>query len=185
MRRAPVVLLASAAGLVGVLGFRAKSAAPALGGSSAALGLGTGTACGAPASASGRSGATASGRSRAPRATSAPVTTLPTTTIAPALPPTSTAPTTTVPASASATGELEILSVSVMVSVGKLTHIDIATLDDGGNFRSQAIDEQAIPILEQEALQAQSANVQAIAGASNPSAGFAQSLQSALSTAGR
>lgn len=106
------------------------------------------------------------------------------------LPPTSTVPTPTVPATASATGALVnhnygILSVSVTVSGGKLTHIGIATLDDGGNFRSQAIEEQPIPILEREALQAQSANIQAVARASDTSAGFAQSLRSARSELGR
>ena len=39
------------------------------------------------------------------------------------------------------------------------------------------IDQQSIPILEQEALQAQSANIQGVSGASYTSAGFQQSLQ--------
>jgi ferredoxin-NADP reductase len=55
-----------------------------------------------------------------------------------------------------------------------------ASLDDGGNPRSQMIDQQAIPVLEQEALQAQSASIQGVSGASYTSAGFAQSLQAAL-----
>ena len=56
----------------------------------------------------------------------------------------------------------------------------IASLDDGGNFRSQSIDQQSIPTLEQEAMQAQSANIQGVSGASYTSAGFEQSLQAAL-----
>ena len=77
-----------------------------------------------------------------------------------------------------------ILSVSVTVSGKKITKVGIASLDDGGNFRSQSIDQQSIPILEQQALQAQSANIQGVSGASYTSAGFEQSLQSALSKLG-
>ena len=65
-----------------------------------------------------------------------------------------------------------------------ITNVGIAAIDDGGNFRSQSIDQQSIPILEQEALQAQSANIQSVSGASYTSQGFAQSLQSALSKLG-
>jgi len=65
-----------------------------------------------------------------------------------------------------------------------VTNVKIASLDDGGNFRSQSIDQQSIPLLEQQALQAQSANIQGISGASYTSAGFAQSLQAALSHLG-
>jgi uncharacterized protein with FMN-binding domain len=76
------------------------------------------------------------------------------------------------------------LSVSVTVSGTKITKVGIASLDDGGNSRSQSIDQQSIPILEQQALQAQNANIQGVSGASYTSAGFAQSLQSALSKLG-
>jgi len=76
------------------------------------------------------------------------------------------------------------LSVSVTVSGNKITKIGIASLNDGGNFRSQSIDQQSIPLLEQQALQAQSANIQGVSGASYTSAGFAQSLQSALGKLG-
>jgi uncharacterized protein with FMN-binding domain len=77
-----------------------------------------------------------------------------------------------------------VLSVSATVSGAKLTNVAIASINDGGNFRSESIDQQAVPILEQEALQAQSASVQAVSGASYTSAGFEQSLQSALSQLG-
>jgi uncharacterized protein with FMN-binding domain len=73
-----------------------------------------------------------------------------------------------------------VLSDSVTVSGTKITKVAIASLDDGGNFRSQSIDQQSIPILEQQALQAQSANIQGVSGASYTSAGFERSLQSAL-----
>jgi uncharacterized protein with FMN-binding domain len=76
------------------------------------------------------------------------------------------------------------LSVRITVSSHKITDVGIATLTDGGNFRSQSIDDQAIPVLEQQALTAQTANIQGVSGASYTSAGFARSLQSALGKAG-
>jgi uncharacterized protein with FMN-binding domain len=66
------------------------------------------------------------------------------------------------------------------VSGNKILNVGIASIDDGGNPRSESIDQQAIPILEQEVMQAQSANIQGVSGASYTSAGFTQSLQSAL-----
>ena len=70
------------------------------------------------------------------------------------------------------------------VSGTKLTDVAIASINDGGNFRSESIDQRAIPVLEQESLAAQSANIQAVSGASYTSAGFEQSLQSALDKLG-
>jgi uncharacterized protein with FMN-binding domain len=77
-----------------------------------------------------------------------------------------------------------ILSVKVQVTGTRITKVSIASIDDGGNFRSVSIDQQSIPLLEQEATQAQSANIQSISGASYTSAGFIQSLQSALTQLG-
>jgi uncharacterized protein with FMN-binding domain len=77
-----------------------------------------------------------------------------------------------------------ILSVRVKVSGKRIVSVGIASLDDGGNPRSQFIDQQSIPLLEQEVMQAQSANIQGVSGASYTSAGFVQSLQSALQSLG-
>ena len=76
------------------------------------------------------------------------------------------------------------LKVRVTVSGHRITNVGIASLDDGSNPRSQYIDQQSIPMLEQEVLQAQSANIQGVSGASFTSAGFAQSLQGALRSLG-
>jgi uncharacterized protein with FMN-binding domain len=76
------------------------------------------------------------------------------------------------------------LSVSVTVAGGKITKVGIASLDDFGVARSEQIDQQSIPILEQEAVQAQSADIQGVSGASYTSAGFEHSLQAALRTLG-
>ncbi len=77
-----------------------------------------------------------------------------------------------------------VLSVSVTVSGTKITKVGIASLDDGGNPRSQSIDQASIPLLEQQAVAAQSANIQGVSGASYTSAGFKQSLQAALQQLG-
>ena len=76
------------------------------------------------------------------------------------------------------------LKVRVTVSGHRITKVGIASLDDGSNPRSQYIDQQSIPMLEQEVLQAQSASIQGVSGASYTSAGFAQSLQGALRSLG-
>lgn len=78
-----------------------------------------------------------------------------------------------------------VISVRVTVSGSQVTHVTIASLSDDGNFRSVSIDDAAIPVLEEETLKAQSANIQSVSGATYTSAGFAQSLQSALRKLGR
>jgi hypothetical protein len=77
-----------------------------------------------------------------------------------------------------------VLSVSVTVKGTRIVKVGIAAIDDGGMSRSQYIDQQAIPLLEQQAMQAQSSNIQGVSGASYTSAGFQQSLQAALHTLG-
>lgn len=74
--------------------------------------------------------------------------------------------------------------MKVTVVGKKITNVGIASLSDGGNYRSQQIDQAAIPLLEQEAMQAQNANIQSISGASYTSAGFQLSLQHALKKVG-
>lgn len=51
------------------------------------------------------------------------------------------------------------------------------------NDVDQEIDQQVVPILIQETLTAQSANIQAVSGATYTSNGYIQSLQSALDKA--
>ena len=166
MKRATIVIVATVVGLVAVLSFHTKPARLTLGA------LPTSTPARGAASTS-----TASGSTPPQSSTSA----------GPPPPPSST---TTVPTgSRSATGDAVnynygALSVSVKVSGKRITNVSIASLDDGGNFRSQSIDQQSIPLLEQQALQAQGANIQGVSGASYTSAGFTQSLQSALSKLG-
>jgi uncharacterized protein with FMN-binding domain len=76
------------------------------------------------------------------------------------------------------------MAVSVTATGSHVTNVTVASLNDGGNYRSQSIDQAAVPILEHQAEVAQSAHIQGVSGASYTSAGFAQSLQSALSKLG-
>jgi uncharacterized protein with FMN-binding domain len=183
MKRVVPVIGATVVGLVGVLSFHTTPAKLSLG----ALAVGTPS----------RSTATTTPAGASPPTTGppppTPTTTTPTTGSTPATtsPPTTAAPTTTTaPATTrSATGpsvDYNFGQVSVMVTAtgSKITNVTIASLNDGGSPRSQSIDQQSLPILEQQALQAQSANIQGVSGASYTSTGFQQSLQAALSQLG-
>jgi uncharacterized protein with FMN-binding domain len=166
MKRAHIVAGATVAGLAGVLLFHTSPAHVTLGAF--------------PAATPPRGSTTASGASSTSTSTTRPS----------ASGPPSTNTSTTAPSTRSATGDpvdynYGVLSVSVTVSGSRITRVGIASLDDGGSNRSQSIDQQSIPILEQQAMQVQSANIQGVSGASYTSSGFAQSLQSALSKLGR
>ena len=76
------------------------------------------------------------------------------------------------------------LSVAVTVTGSKIVKVGIASLNDDNVPRSESIDQAAIPVLEREALTAQSGNIQSVSGASYTSAGFRTSLQAALRTLG-
>lgn len=74
------------------------------------------------------------------------------------------------------------VQVQVTVSGGKMTNVRFLDYpQDRGT--SVMINSQAMPLLQSEAIQSQSANVDTISGASFTSQGFVQSLQSALSQA--
>ena len=73
--------------------------------------------------------------------------------------------------------------VRVTVKGGKITDIEALQLQ-GNDPRSLQISSSAEPILKQEALAKQSANIDAVSGASFTSASYTQSLQSALDKLG-
>ena len=173
VRRAPIVMTATVVGLIGVLAFHSRPSAisvatiPAAGAATTSPAAsarpqgGTGTS-GAPKTKAkaGASGAT-------PKASSSGTPSSTRTAVGPQV-----------------NYTWGVLSVSVTVSGTKVTKVGIASLDDGGNPRSQSIDQNSIPLLEQQALAAQSANIQGVSGASYTSAGFKQSLQAALQQLG-
>lgn len=191
MRRTPIVLAGTMVGLAGVLGFHTSPAQLTLGSvpsTSTTVRSSTTTPTTTSPSSAGPSTSTTTATTSA---NTNPTTTQPpssTTTVRQST--TTVAPTTTVPATTrTATGPqvnyyFGTLSVSVTATGKKISKVTIATLDDGGNYRSQSIDQQSIPMLEQQALQAQSAQIQGVSGASYTSAGFAQSLQGALKQLG-
>jgi hypothetical protein len=154
MKRTVIVVAATAAGLAGVLAFHTSP-------SSLTITPGSGTAGSPPEP-------TSSGRS-APAGTN---------TASPASGPARTA------VGPQVNFSYGVLSVSVTVRGHTIVKVGIARLNDDGSFRSQSIDQQSIPVLEQEALRAKSANIQGVSGASYTSAGFRTSLQDALRSLG-
>jgi uncharacterized protein with FMN-binding domain len=76
-----------------------------------------------------------------------------------------------------------IVQVKVTVTGTKITNVSFVQLTafDG---RSQRINSDAAPVLLQETLSAQSAQVDSVSGATYTSDGYEQSLQSALDQAG-
>lgn len=193
MRRAAMATVATVAGVAGLMSFHTKPATLSLGtldGTTAASS--TQTTTNKEPSTSADTGSTVTTAvtttTSPPRTTTTAPTRTPTTTPRTTTPRTTTPnTTTTVPTAPTQifTGTAVnytygILSVSVTGSGSHVTRVGIASISDGGNSRSESIDEYAIPLLESQALSAQSANVQGVSGASYTSAGFEQSLQAAL-----
>jgi len=75
------------------------------------------------------------------------------------------------------------VQVEVTIAGGKVTEVTALQLTDD-DPRSSMISAQAAPLLRQEALSAQSAQIDTISGATYTSEGYIQSLQSALDQAG-
>ena len=165
MKRSKYVFMGTAVGVAGVLSFHTAPASLTFG-STATKGASTGggSAPTTPTTTPGSSSGTP---------TTVPVASQPTNSSGPR---TATGP--------SVNYYFGVLSVTVKVTGSKVTAVTIGALNDGGNYRSQSIDSMAIPILEREAMAAQSATIQSVSGASYTSAGFAQSLQSALKQVG-
>ncbi|MFI5036649.1 MAG: FMN-binding protein [Acidimicrobiales bacterium] len=168
MRRAPLVITGTLVGLAGVLSFRSAPATLSLG----ALGSAT------------------TPTTTAPRTTVAATPTTVPSTATPSPSTVTTATPTTVAAMARlATGAtinyyFGTMSVKVSADGSRITAVSIASLNDGGNPRSQYIDQQAIPMLIQQVMAAQSARIQGVSGATYTSEGFYTSLLGALKQLG-
>ncbi|MCW3844653.1 FMN-binding protein [Micromonospora yasonensis] len=74
------------------------------------------------------------------------------------------------------------VQVKITVSGGKITDVTTVQVPDG-NRRDQEINDYAVPILRQEALAAQSAQIDTVSGATVTSDGYRESLQSAIDAA--
>src|SRR3954454_8456224 len=154
MRRSPIVLAATVAGTAGVLAFHPHASAAPVAAATTATTATTATAA-APAT-------TATTGSSASSASSA--------------------------VSGTATGnaidtQYGPVQVRVTVKDGKITDIQGLVLT-GNDPRSTQISSAAEPTLKQEALSAQSADIDAVSGATFTSAGYAQSLQPVLDKLG-
>lgn len=76
------------------------------------------------------------------------------------------------------------VQVEITVAGGKITAVDVVQYPNG-NGRDQEINDYALPVLVQATLDAQSAKVDMVSGATVTSGGYLESLQSALDAAGR
>ena len=161
MRRAPYVIGGTAAGLALVLSFHTS------GSSVVSLATGPTTSTSRPAQAA---------------TTTAPSPTAPPTTAAPAT------TSTTVGTTRSAKGQsvfyrYGILQLRVTITGSRMTTVTTVA-DQASDPRSAEINSQAIPLLHDQAMQAQSANIDGVSGATYTSEAYQQSLQSALDQLG-
>jgi len=75
--------------------------------------------------------------------------------------------------------------VQVQIAVAGGTITDVSVVDDPQeNGKDQQINARALPVLVQETLDAQSADIDMVSGATVTSDGYVESLQSALDQAG-
>jgi hypothetical protein len=75
------------------------------------------------------------------------------------------------------------VQVQLTVAEGRITDVAVVRYPNG-NRRDQEINAQALPILVQDTLDAQSAQIDMVSGATVTSEGYLESLQSALDQAG-
>jgi uncharacterized protein with FMN-binding domain len=172
MRRAPIVVAATAAGLAGVLGFHTQQqsllSGLSSGGTTPTTSGGGTTSTTAPPGSGGSTSTTAPGST----STSTPAST------------TTTTPTGTQTAIGADVqyryGELEL---KVTATGGKITSVQ-PVIDTAYDARSFQVNSYAEPQLLSQTLQAQSANINGVSGATYTSQAYVQSLQAALDKLG-
>jgi uncharacterized protein with FMN-binding domain len=196
MRRAPFVLGGTAGGMALLLSYHTSalsitvpqasrpSTTPAAGAPPSPAGTPGQPAPGSDSTTAAGPTTTVPGSSGAP-ANTAPVAGAPTPTTPSSPPPP--APTTTVGAQTftgtQVTYQYGVLQLQITDQGGHITNVT-EVVDQASDSRSAQINGQAIPRLNQEALQAQSANIQAVSGATYTSNAYVQSLQSAIDQMG-
>jgi uncharacterized protein with FMN-binding domain len=74
------------------------------------------------------------------------------------------------------------VQVAVVISNGRITNVKLLRTPTGGET-TQYINEQALPLLVEEVISAQSGNIDGVSGASLTSPAFIQSVTSALAKA--
>ena len=165
MRRVTLWLFSTVAALVLLFSYRTSTNSA----------VGTAVAATAPATQPTTTGATPT-----PSASSSAATKSPTTTKSPTATKSSSGTKTYTGSTASTRwGDVQ---VTITVTDGKITDVQVPVYPSG-NGRDQEINAYALPILTQETLQAQSANIDTVSGATVTSDGYLQSLQSAIDAA--
>lgn len=181
MRRALIATAGTVAAVVAILQYKSAGTFKAGGGQLLpAAGSSAATSTTTPPAGSSSTSAS-SGTSPA---TTPPATTPPTTT-----PPTTAAPATSAGPNGQFTGsDVSFIYGEIEVRLtyrdGKITSVNFP-IDTAPDPRSEFINSQALPILTQELLRAQSLNIDGVSGATFTSNAFAQTVQAALSKAGK
>ncbi len=155
MRRAPIVITGTAIGAAAVIAIPSQGAPQqvALAGNAGATTKGGGTA----ASSSGTSSASST-------------------------PKTSSSAAATTVLGSLVTNQYGQLRVKLTVKAGKITNVGFTTFT-AGDGHSVEIDQSAVPILIQETIAAQSAQIQGVSGATYTTSSYEQSLQAAIDKA--
>ena len=115
--------------------------------------------------------------------TSGPATASETVVAAPAAPQPSGSGTATTVTGSTASTRWGDVQVSITVTDGKITAVDVPEYPTE-NGKDREINADALPVLTQETLAAQNADIDMVSGATVTSQGYLQSLQSALDKAG-
>ncbi len=179
MKRIVLWLASTATVLVLLFGYRTSTnATPLSAGASIASAGRAGATSAAPSSTSSSGTSTAADASTAAGASTA----------AASASPSSTSPAAAAAATTSYTGSVAQtrwgpVQVDITVSAGHISAVDVVQYPQG-NGRDQQINAYALPILVQDTLNAQSAKIDMVSGATVTSNGYVQSLQSALDQAG-
>ncbi len=171
MRRAIVAGTATVSGIVLLLGLKPHSSGSALGTSSFSIGSGSNSS---PSTSAAAPATTAPAAGNGQSSSSSPKS-------SPSTPSTSTG--TKVVTGDAADTRYGPVQLQVTFSGKKITNINVLQYPTE-SFRDQPINSYALPILNQEAMSAQSANIDVVSGATYTSDGYAQSLQSAIDKAG-
>ncbi len=185
MRRIVLAVMSTIAAVVVLFGYRTSTSTPV---STATAVVAAGSGAASP-DVTGTTPAAPRSTSAAPTAGSTPTATPATPAKTPATTEASTATAgTKTAATKTVTGQTEDtrwgpVQVQITVSSGKITAVSTLQLPSG-NGRDAEINDAAVPILKQETLQAQSATIDAVSGATYTSQGYIASLQSALDQAG-
>ncbi len=161
MRRAVVASTATVSGIVLMLGLKSHPSSVGSSNTAQPIGIGTSAPAAGPSSGSSSAAPSTGSASKAP----------------------STNTGTKVVTGSAADTRYGPVQLKVTFTGTKISSIDVIEYPSESN-RDQEINSYALPILNSEAISAQSANINAVSGATYTSDGYVRSLQSAIDQAG-